>query len=109
MNNEEFNDVLNEAYEHLWQGRYRMALSSAKKVYEQNQFNSQAVICLAWAYLENGNTSQAFELANFAVELCDNGIESRLYRGFILMRLGIFEGALTDLDWAISHDPNILI
>lgn len=107
MNDEELHELLNEAFEHLKHGRYRMALTAAKKVYELAPSDHQAATSLAWAYLENGNTGQALELANYAVELTTE-VEPRLYRGFILMRLGIFEGALLDLDQAILQKPKLL-
>lgn len=107
MNDDELNELLTEAFEHLQGGRYRMALTAAKKVYEIAPNDHRAVTAMAWANLENGNTAQALELANYAVEL-SNDVEPLLYRGFILMRLGIFEGALVDLDEAINQKPKLL-
>jgi len=107
LNDDELNELINEALEHLHNGRYRMALTAAKKVYENAPSDHRAATVLAWANLENGNTTQAFELANYAVELSDD-VEPLLYRGFILMRLGIFEGALVDLDEAITKKPKLL-
>jgi SpoVK/Ycf46/Vps4 family AAA+-type ATPase/tetratricopeptide (TPR) repeat protein len=107
LNDEELNELLTEAFEHLRQGRHRMALTAAKKVNETAPADHRTAACLAWAYLENGNTAQALELANYAVELSQE-VEPRLYRGFILMRLGIFEGALRDLDYAIEKKPKLL-
>jgi SpoVK/Ycf46/Vps4 family AAA+-type ATPase len=108
LSSEELDELLNDAFEHLWQGRYRMALASAKKVFDQKQDDAQSAVCLAWAYLENGNTAQALELANYAVDLSADEVEPHLYRGFILMRLGIFEGALLDLNIAIKHKVKLL-
>jgi len=107
LNEEEYKELISEAFEHLWQSRYRIGLVTAKKVYEMDQTNYLAAACLAWAYLENGNTAKALELANDAVELSPNE-DAHLYRGFILMRLGIFEGALRDLDEAIEKKPKLL-
>ena len=108
MTNDELSELLDEAYEHLRQGRYRMALTSAKRVYEQRPEDFNAVSCLAWATLENGNPYQALELANLAVQISREAIDSRLYRGFLLMRMGLFEGAISDLDWAIERKPSLL-
>jgi len=105
---EELDDLLKEAYEHLKQGRYRMALTAAKQVYEERQFDYNAVSCLAWALLENGYPSQALEMANLAVQIGGESVNSRLYRGFLLMRMSIFEGAISDLDWAIKKRPDLL-
>lgn len=105
---EELDELLAEAYVHLRQGRYRMALTTAKNVYDQKPTDYNAAICFAWALLENGNASQALELVNFAVNISGNDVNARLYRGFLLMRMSIFEGAISDLDWAISKKTDLL-
>ncbi|MHB1686608.1 MAG: AAA family ATPase [Ignavibacteriaceae bacterium] len=108
MTSDELDELLQEAYEHLRQGRYRMALVAAKTVYDERQYDYNAASCLAWAMLENGYPAQALELANLAVQVSENDVNSRLYRGFLLMRMGIFEGAISDLDWAITKKPDLL-
>jgi len=45
----------------------------------------------AWAQLENNNPLQALELADYAVKLYPDETETRLYRGYLLMRMGIYE------------------
>lgn len=100
MTKEEVNQLQNEAFEHLWQGRYRMALSRAQDAFDAEPNDSENAICLAWAYLENGVPSKALEYANLAVELKGNSAKARLYRGYLLMRMSIFEGALSDIDTA---------
>ncbi len=105
---EDYNTILEEAYEHLRQGRYRMALTSAKKVHEENPDDFNAASCLAWAYLENGEPVESLEMANYSVELGGEDVNPRLYRGYLLMRMSVFEGAIADLDWAISKKPNLL-
>lgn len=109
MTPEELDDLLNEAYEHLRQGRYRMALSAAKQVYDERQYDYNAASCLAWALLENGYPAQSLEMANLAVQISGESVSSRLYRGFLLMRMSIFEGAISDLDWAIKRKPDQLV
>ncbi len=86
-----------------------MALTAAKKVYEQKPYDFRAACCLAWATLENGNPHQALELANQAVQTAADNVDARLYRGFLLMRMSIFEGAISDLDWAISKKPDLIV
>ncbi len=109
MTPEELDDLLKEAYEHLRQGRYRMALTAAKQVYDERQYDYNAASCLAWALLENGYPSQALEMANLAVQISGEDVNSRLYRGFLLMRMSIFDGAISDLDWAIRKKPDQLV
>jgi len=107
LTEEELDELLDEAFEHLRQGRYRMALTAAKQVYDQRQNDFNAATCLAWSLLENGYPSQALEMANLAVQVSDDDVSSRLYRGFLLMRMSIFEGALSDLDYAISKKTDM--
>ncbi len=107
MTPEELDELLDEAFEHLRQGRYRMALTAAKQVYDQRQNDFNAATCLAWSLLENGYPSQALEMANLAVQVSNDDVSSRLYRGFLLMRMSIFEGALSDLDYAISKKTDM--
>ena len=108
MVTDDIEELLTEAYEHLKNGRFRMALTAARKVYEQSPGNDKAVLCFAWASLENGDPARALELANISVELSDGDANSHLYRGYLLMRMSIFDGALTDLDFAIKHRSDLL-
>jgi SpoVK/Ycf46/Vps4 family AAA+-type ATPase len=100
---EEIEGLVEETFEHLEQGRYRMALTSAKRVYEESPEDYQAVICFAWASLENGNSREALELANHAVKISPENLVARTYRGFLLSRMSIYDGALADLDFVIKN------
>lgn len=108
MTTEELNTLQEEAYDHLWNGRYRMALEAAKKVYRDRPDDSESAICLAWALLENGNPVKAMEYANLAVELKGDSVKAHLYRGYLLMRMSIFEGAVSDFDFAIHQQKESL-
>jgi SpoVK/Ycf46/Vps4 family AAA+-type ATPase/tetratricopeptide (TPR) repeat protein len=108
LTSEELDDLLKEAYEHLRQNRFRMALTAARQVFDERQNDYNAASCLAWALLENGYPAQALEMANLAVQIGGEDVNSRLYRGFLLMRMSIFEGAIPDLDWAIAKKPDLL-
>lgn len=108
MTTEELNNLQAEAYEHLWNGRFRLALSTAEKVYELRPDDSEAAICLAWAYLENGNPTKALEFANLAVELKGESSRTRFFRAYLLSRLSIFEGAIADIDRTIEKEKNLL-
>ncbi|MDP3831355.1 MAG: hypothetical protein Q8Q47_08800, partial [Ignavibacteriaceae bacterium] len=57
----ELEAMLDEAFDNLNNGRERVALSLAEKVYENMNEDSHAICCLAWAHLENGNPTQAME------------------------------------------------
>lgn len=108
MTNEELNNLQAEAYEHLWNGRYRLALSIAEKVYQHRPDDSEAAICLAWAYLENGNPSKALEYANLAVELKGESSRTRFFRAYLLSRLSIFEGAIADIEKSLNKEKELL-
>ncbi len=108
MTNEEFDELIEEVDSHLNNGRYKMALTAANKVYDQKPYDSNAIIYLAWANLENGNLSQAMELSNLSVQLSDDDVSAKLFRGYFLMRMSVFEGALSDLTYAINNDTKKL-
>lgn len=99
---------LQEAYDHLWNGRFRLALQSAKKAYDENPIKSDSLICYAWALLENGNPAKAIEYANLAVEVDPMNSNARMIRGFLLVRMGIFEGAISDLDYAMEENKKLI-
>ncbi len=100
MIEDEFYKLLNEAFDHLWNGRFRLALPIAEKLINVRPNDGKAAICYAWALLENGDPVGAMEFANTAVELKQDSLISNLYRGYILMRMSIFEGAISDLEIA---------
>ncbi|MFA6599143.1 MAG: AAA family ATPase [Ignavibacteriaceae bacterium] len=101
---DEFEELLKEAFEHLEEGRFRMALTAAQKVYELSPNDYRSVVCLAWAFLENGNSSSALEYADLACQIEEEKSFPHLYRGYILLRLGIYEGAIQDLNYVIFKE-----
>jgi SpoVK/Ycf46/Vps4 family AAA+-type ATPase len=108
MNQVELNNLQSDAYDHLWNGRFRLALKNAKTLYSNRPEDSEAAICYAWALLENGYPTKAMEFANLAVELKGDSVRTHLCRGYILMRLSIFEGAISDLDQSIEEQKTLL-
>jgi len=101
---DDFEYLLKEAFEHLEQNRFRMALTSAQKVYELRPNDYRSVVCLAWAFLEAGNASAALEYADLACQIDEEKAFPHLYRGYILLRLGIYEGAIQDLNYVIFKE-----
>jgi tetratricopeptide (TPR) repeat protein len=108
VNQVELNKLQAETYDHLWNGRYRLALKSAQTLNQHRPNDSEAAICLAWALLENGQPAKSIEYANHAVELNGDTIRTHLCRGYILMRLSVFEGAISDLDKTIEEQKILL-
>ncbi|MGK9475959.1 AAA family ATPase [Melioribacter sp. OK-6-Me] len=108
MMNEDLNNLQTEIYEHLWNGRYRLALTAAEKLYSLRPNDPEAIISLAWAYLENGNPTKALEYANLAVELDSDSSRIRFHRAYLLSRMCIYEGALADINKSIENEVNLL-
>jgi SpoVK/Ycf46/Vps4 family AAA+-type ATPase len=108
MTNEELNSLQAEAYDHLWHGRHRLALNSAVKLCEFRPNDSEAVICAAWAYLENGNPLKALEFANLAVELKGDSSRTRFFRAYLLTRMSIYEGAIADIEKNINKEKELI-
>ncbi|NJD22820.1 MAG: AAA family ATPase [Melioribacter sp.] len=108
MFDDELNTLQAEAYDHLWNGRFRLALTTAEKVYLARPDDSEATICFAWALLENGNPTKALDYANLAVELKNDSVKTRVYRAYLLYRMSIFEGAIADIDHSIKEQKEIL-
>ncbi len=100
---QDINKLQQEAFDHLWNGRFRIALPIAEKIFLTRPDDSEAAICYAWALLENGNPIKALELANLAVELKGDSVKARVYRAYLLSRMSIFEGAIADLDYSIKN------
>ncbi len=101
---EELDEMLKEAFNHLNHGRHRLALNLAQKVFEHRQNDFRVAICLAWSFLENSEPSAALEYADLAVKLSNDSPQTKIYRGFVLMRMGIFLGAIQDLEAVITSD-----
>ena len=105
---DEINALETEVLDHLWNGRFRLALTSAEKLYKAHPEESEAIVLYAWALLENGFPVKAMDFANLAVDLKGNSFMARLYRGYILMRMSIFEGALADIDQTLDKQKELL-
>lgn len=108
LSNSTSQDYLAEANDHLKNGRFRMALTSAKNAFQAKPDDSETALCLAWALLENGYPAKAMDYANLAVELSGGSIKARMYRGYLLMRMSILEGAIEDFDKSIAEQKDFL-
>ncbi|MBK6679971.1 MAG: hypothetical protein IPG53_08060 [Ignavibacteriales bacterium] len=91
-------DLLNEVFDHLLKGRYRMALPLAEKLYSLNNQLSEVVVAYAWALLENNDPINAQKLMKYSETLPSDTVLSRMYRSFIQMRLSSFEEAVYNLN-----------
>lgn len=104
----DFHKLLDETYDHLWNGRSRLALTNAKKLFKSNYENSEVSIILAWALLENGYPIKALEYADLSLQLNGSSTKSRMIRAQILQQLNILEGATDDFDFSIKNQKRFL-
>lgn len=98
----ETNRKISDIFEHLENGRFRLALTQAEQLIKEVPDESEVAICYAWSLLENGDPVNAMEFINRAVELKNYSIKAKMYRGFLLMRMSIFEGSIKDFDISIE-------
>ncbi len=104
----DFHKLLDKTYNHIWNGRNRLALTNAKTLFKNNPGNSEASIVLAWALLENGYPIKALEYADLALQLNGSSIKSKMVRAQILLQLNILEGATDDLNFSIKNQSRFL-
>lgn len=108
MEFEYLNRKLEEIKGHLLSGRYRLALKLSKELYQLEPDNPDVLIVLGWSLLENGDPTKAIELANRSIELKPSSDINKAYRGYLLSRLNIFEGAISDFDKSIVMQRDTL-
>ncbi len=108
MSKIDFHKIINETYNHLWNGRSRLALSNAKKIFKHHKNNSEAAVILAWALLESGYPIKALEYADLSLQLNGSSTKSKMVRAKILLRLNIIDGADADFNFSINTQKNFL-
>ncbi len=104
----DFHKLVDETYQHLWNGRSRLALTNAKKIFKNHPENSEASIILAWALLENGYPIKALEYADLSLQLNGSSTKSKMVRAQILQQLNILEGATDDFCFSIKNQKRFL-
>lgn len=108
MNTKEINALKIEAFDHIENGRYRLAFDIAKNLYNNNYIDEEINIILARTLLENNEPAESINYAHDAVNFKDSSLITRLFRGYILQRLGIIENSLSDIDYVINNSQKIL-
>lgn len=96
-------NILNKTFELLKQGNISEGSVAAQKCYDEMPDNPTAVSIMAWALLENDRPIEALDLVDYAVKIGGPELAPRLYRGYLLLRMGIFDGALNDLNWVTKR------
>lgn len=108
MDNQLERDLLNEVFDHLLKGRFRMALPLAQKLYDSDNKLSEVVVAYAWALLENNDPINAQKLMKYSETLPSDTVLSRMYRSFIQMRLSSFEEAVYNLNMTEGKQKELL-
>lgn len=103
-----FYKLIDETYNHLWNGRSRLALTNAKKIFKNYPDNSEAAIVLAWALHENGYPIKALEYADLSIQLHGSNTKTKMIRAQILLRLNILDGAAEDFNFSIENQKSFL-
>ena len=104
----DFHKLLDKTYNHIWNGRNRLALTNAKLLFKNNPENSEASLILAWALLENGYPIKALEYADLALQLNGSSQKTKMVRAQILLQLNILEGATDDFNFSIKNQSRLL-
>ncbi len=108
MEQKDLNQKQQEAFEHLHKGRARMALPIAEELIQHRPESSEAAICYAWACLENGDTPKAMYYTELSSKLQNDSILTRMYRGYLQMRLSNFEASIYDFNMTEGKQKELL-
>lgn len=100
--------MLHEAFEHLLQGRGRMALPLAEQLIKLRDNDSETAVCYAWALLENHDPVNAERYLKKSAEMQGDTISARMYRAYLQMRLSSFEGAVYDFNMTEGKQKGLL-
>ncbi len=97
-----------EAFEHLWKGRFRLALPIAEKLIADQPNSADAAVCYSWACLENGDPHKAQKYLDISKQLSGQSLMTQMYRGYIQMRLSSFEAAIYDFNMTEGKQKELL-
>lgn len=108
MKQSELNKLQNEIFEHLHKGRARLAFPLAEKLLKLRPNNSESTLCYAWACLENGDIVKAQYYTDLALQLEGDSILSKMYHGYLQMRLSNFEAAIYNFNMTEGKQKELL-
>ncbi len=97
-----------EAFDHLWKGRFRLALPIAEKLVADQPDVADAAVCYAWACLENGDPNKAQKYLDISKQLSGQSLLTQMYRGYVQMRLSSFEAAIYDFNMTEGRQKELL-
>jgi len=108
LKDSEFDILIKETYDNLWNGRFRMALNSAKKLFDKEPYDTEVCLLYSWSLLENGHPLKAIEFINSVVNLSSEPAKLQMIRGYLLSRICIYENATKDLINSIEKQKSML-
>lgn len=97
-----------EAFDHLWKGRFRLALPIAEKLVSEQPDSADAAVCYSWACLENGDPQKAQRYLDISKQLSGQSLLTQMYRGYVQMRLSSFEAAIYDFNMTEGRQKELL-
>ncbi len=108
MDQQSLNKIQQEAFEHLFKGRARMALPLAEQLIKERANDSEAAVCYAWALLENNDPVNAEKYMKLSADLPGSSMTAKMYRAYLQMRLSSFEGAVYDFNMTEGKQKELL-
>ncbi len=106
---ESFSKRLNEVFSHLWSGRFRLALPLVEKLYNDYPNEPEVILSYAWALFENGEHIKAMDYAVSVKDINYPSIRLHILQGYLMMRMGLFEGAIEHSEFAKDDLKRYLI
>ncbi len=103
MRRPEQKDLIKKTEQLLKAKNFSEALLTAEEAYRIDKENEFAAIFLALALMENDRPKDALELANKSFSLSNDSGYIQTKRAYILFRLGIYDGALSDVKSAEAN------
>ncbi len=100
---------LNELFDHLLNGRFRLALPIAEELYAEFPDEPEVVVTYAWALFENGHHTKAIEIGAYVKEDDHPSVRFNLIQGYLMMRMSLFEGSVENLEKAEKYLRQYLI
>lgn len=97
-----------EAFDHLWKGRFRLAYPIAEKLAAERPDSADAAVCFSWACLENGDPEKAQKYLDISKQLSGQSLLTQMYRGYVQMRLSSFEAAIYDFNMTEGKQKELL-
>ncbi len=85
-----------------------MAMPLAERLIVESPENSEAALCYAWACLENGEPVKARYYCDLSSQLKGDPVVTRMYKGYLQMRLSNFEGAVYEFNMTEGRQKELL-